>query len=151
MILLADQSFDPSALLVQFEQGAHGAGAIASFLGKVRGRAGTEPVTGLTLENHPVLTQRSVAEIAEGARARWSLIDLLIVHRVGHVLADEPIVLVAAASIHRREAFVAVDFMMDHLKSTAYFWKKEYRSSGTHWIEPRSGDREDLRRWTQQD
>ncbi|MEL6790479.1 MAG: molybdenum cofactor biosynthesis protein MoaE [Pseudomonadota bacterium] len=151
MILVAEKPLPAQRLLATFEDEVAGAGAIASFVGKVRDRADGEGVTGLTLEHHPILTHRSVDVIAEAAQARWSLLGCLIAHRVGHVRAGEAIVLVAGASIHRRDAFAAVDFMMDHLKSKAYFWKKEHRASGTHWIEPRPSDAKDLRRWTQQD
>ena len=62
----------------------------------------------------------------------------------------EPL-LVAAAARHRRDAFEAVDFAMDHLKSAAWFWKRERRGSGEeggwHWIEPRDADHADRARW----
>ncbi len=59
----------------------------------------------------------------------------------------EPIVCVSAAALHRRDAIDAVDFCMDHLKSAAWFWKREKRADGWHWIEPREGDHRDLARW----
>jgi molybdopterin synthase catalytic subunit len=59
----------------------------------------------------------------------------------------EPIVLVSACAKHRRGAIDAVDFAMDHLKSEAWFWKREKRADGWHWIEPRTEDHHDLARW----
>ena len=66
--------------------------------------------------------------------------------------AEDPIVCVSAAALHRRDAIDAVDFCMDHLKSAAWFWKREKRAkedgdSRWHWIEPREQDHSDLARW----
>jgi molybdopterin synthase catalytic subunit len=80
--------------------------------------------------------------------ARWALSGILIIHRVGVMLPGEPIVLVAAAAAHRREAFCAADYTMDHLKSDAWFWKCEKREGSWHWIEPRDADHADLARWS---
>jgi molybdopterin synthase catalytic subunit len=59
----------------------------------------------------------------------------------------EPIVLVSACARHRRDAIQAVDFAMDHLKSDAWFWKREKRAGAWRWIEPRGQDHADLKRW----
>jgi molybdopterin synthase catalytic subunit len=79
-------------------------------------------------------------------RAR-DLVGVLMVHRVGTMRPGEPIVCVSAAAHHRRGAIDAVDFAMDHLKSAAWFWKREKRADGWHWIEPRDADYADLSRW----
>jgi molybdopterin synthase catalytic subunit len=59
----------------------------------------------------------------------------------------DPIVLVAAAARHRRDAFAAADFAMDHLKSESWFWKREKAGGAWRWIEPREQDFEDIARW----
>ena len=85
--------------------------------------------------------------LGEQVLARWPLAGLLILHRSGVMLPGEPIVLVAAAARHRRDAFAAADFAMDHLKSESWFWKREKRGGEWHWIEPRPEDYADLARW----
>ena len=80
--------------------------------------------------------------------ARWALEGLLLHHRTGRMQPGDPIVLVAAAARHRRDAFEAADFAMDHLKSDAWFWKREKRAGEWHWVEPRAEDHHDLARWT---
>ncbi|MEP3759701.1 MAG: molybdenum cofactor biosynthesis protein MoaE, partial [Marinomonas sp.] len=72
---------------------------------------------------------------------------LSMVHRVGKMEPGDPIVCVAAASRHRRDAIAAIDFCMDHLKSAAWFWKRELREEQWHWIEPRAQDYSDKDRW----
>ena len=120
------------------------AGGIASFIGQVRVGDGVEA---LELHHYAPLTEPGMAALAESALARWSLGGLLIIHRTGLMLPGEPIVLVAAAARHRRDAFAAAEFAMDHLKSESWFWKRERRSGEWHWIEPRPEDRDDLARW----
>ena len=143
MIRLAAIAFDPAAELAAIAP--PGAGAIASFTGLVRDEG--DEVTALDLDQHPLLTPRSLEAIEADTRARFDLLDLLIIHRHGRVAAGEPIVLVAAASHHRRAAFDAVNFAMDRLKLDAIFWKKEHRPDGDRWIEARSDDHTAAARW----
>jgi molybdopterin synthase catalytic subunit len=85
--------------------------------------------------------------LADDVMGRWALDGLMIWHRVGEMAPGDPIVLVAAASRHRRDAFAAADFAMDHLKSESWFWKREKRGGQWAWVEPREQDYADLARW----
>jgi molybdopterin synthase catalytic subunit len=145
MIRLTDQAFDPGGLLTGFCQGRGETGAVATFTGLARAEAGQ--AVALELEAYPGFTEAQIGEIAEQARARFGLDDLAIVHRIGRIAPGEPIVFVATAARHRREAFEACDFLMDYLKSRAPFWKKEHGPGGARWIEPRAQDHADLARW----
>lgn len=150
MIRVSEQSFDPGEEFSAFERRAAGAGAVVSFLGKVRGEDGADPVKALYLEHYAGVTEASVAEIADEARRRWKIDTPLIIHRVGRLEPGEPIVLVCASAAHRRDAFDAANFLMDYLKTKALFWKKEIRASGEKWIEPRDEDYRDADRWRQE-
>jgi molybdopterin synthase catalytic subunit len=101
----------------------------------------------LALEHHPSLTEKVIADIGRNAALRFALTDIMIVHRFGAMVPGEAIVFVAAAAVHRRAAFDAVDYVMDRLKTEAPFWKREQRSDGPHWLEARDSDYADRRRW----
>ncbi|PZT89948.1 MAG: molybdopterin converting factor [Citromicrobium sp.] len=120
------------------------AGAIVSFLGKVRPDGA---VRALELSHYEPLTLPGMRDLGGVARSRFDLDGALVWHRVGEMTPGEAIVLVATAARHRRNAFDAADYLMDHLKSAAWFWKRERRDDGWHWIEPRDEDRADLERW----
>ena len=141
--LLAER-FDPAAEIAAFAEAHAAAGGIASFIGQVRAGEGVEA---LELSHYAPLTLPGMAALAERTGARWDLAGLMILHRVGVLAPAEPIVLVAAAARHRRDAFSATDCAMDHLKSDAWFWKRERREGQWHWIEPREQDHADLSRW----
>ena len=145
MIRLTTQPFDPGAELTAFCAGRTESGAVASFVGIARGDAGQ--TTALELEAYPGFTEAEIARFAETATARFSLHGALIVHRHGPITPGEPIVLVATASAHRREAFEACDYLMDYLKSRAPFWKKEHGPDGARWVEPTARDLDDIARW----
>ena len=130
--------------LAAFNAAHRDAGGTASFLGKVRGGDGARA---LELSHYEPLTLQGMEELAARALARFDLTGLLAWHRVGVMTPGEAIVLVAAAAPHRRAAFDAVDCVMDHLKTAAWFWKREKRADGWHWIVPREQDRADLARW----
>jgi molybdopterin synthase catalytic subunit len=145
MIRLTDQEFDPGALLSDFCRGRAETGAVATFTGLARAEQGQTRT--LELEAYPGFTEKAIGEIAQQARARFSLDDFAIVHRVGQIAPGEAIVFVATAAAHRRAAFEACDFLMDYLKSRAPFWKKETGPGGARWIEPRAQDHADIARW----
>lgn len=145
MIRLTDAGFDPGALLTDFTRGRAETGAVATFTGIARAEQGATTV--LELEAYPGFTEAEIGKIADEARGRWALHDLMILHRVGKIGPGEPIVFVATAAEHRRAAFEACDFLMDYLKSKAPFWKKEHGPEGERWIEPTAQDHADRERW----
>ncbi len=122
-----------------------GMGAVVTFTGIVRDVADGLDV--MEIEHYPGMTGRALTKIAEEARARWSLGDVLILHRFGRLRADELIMMVATASRHRADAFQAAEFLMDYLKSRAPFWKKEHGRDGAGWVAARDEDEAALDRW----
>ncbi|MGH6787705.1 MAG: molybdenum cofactor biosynthesis protein MoaE [Novosphingobium sp.] len=136
--------FDPAAELAALIAAYPAAGGVVSFLGQVRAGDGVEA---LELRHFAPLTLPGMQALAATAEARWPLDGLLVLHRHGRFAPGEPIVLVAAAARHRRDAFAAADYAMDHLKSDAWFWKREMRGGEWRWIEPRAEDHADLARW----
>lgn len=146
--MLRFELFDPERELAAFRARQETSGALVSFVGIARGVAknGTA-LLNLHLEHHPRLTAISLDRIADSAKARFVIDDVLVAHRCGDIAPGEPIVLAAAAAPHRRAAFEAVDFLMDRLKSEAMFWKREDRVDGFDWIEPTDADANDLARW----
>lgn len=145
MISLTDQGFDPGPLLSGFCRGRAETGAVASFTGLARAEGGETKI--LELEAYRGFTEAQIGAIAETAKTRFELQDLMIVHRIGQIAPGEPIVFVATAAAHRRAAFEACDYLMDYLKSRAPFWKKEHGPDGARWVEPRAQDHEDIARW----
>lgn len=129
------------------EAGA-GAGAIVSFVGLARPSSSSgHQVNHLVLEAHPSLTQQSLDEIAAAAVAKFAVAAVSVAHRSGAIAAGEPIVFAGAAAAHRQEAFDAVDYLMDRLKTEAVVWKREEGPGGSHWIEPTDADYAARERW----
>jgi molybdopterin synthase catalytic subunit len=132
--------FDPWGELAAWtplaaEAGAGGYGATAVFVGTMRDFNGPDPVREMTLEHYPGMTERYLERIAAEATARWGLLDVLVVHRVGRLLPGDPIVLVAARSAHRAAALDACRYLIEELKHRAPFWKKEAVPGGERWVE----------------
>lgn len=124
---------------------AAGGGAVATFTGVVRGDGG---LVELLLEHHPGMTEPALRATAEEATRRWPLLGLVIVHRHGPLAPGERIVFVGAASAHRAAALAACAFLIDRLKTTAPFWKRErYGDGTTRWVEARDADEAAAARW----
>ena len=122
-------------------------GALVSFVGQVREMNNGDAINTLTLEHYPEMTQRALETIEAEAKIRWDIIDSLIIHRVGTLKPQDQIVLVAVTSAHRGEAFRACEFIMDYLKTSAPFWKKEVTNQGKRWVEAKVSDDEAKARW----
>lgn len=142
------EDFDVGAELAALTAGNKGIGGVCLFVGLVRDMAGERPISAMTLEHYPGMTERELLRIEAEARARWPLQECLIIHRHGRLEPGDRIVLVAAASGHRDAAFEAARFLMDFLKTRAPFWKLEDTGTGIHWVDARDSDDEAARRWT---
>jgi len=138
-ILISDHAFEPWSYLADYQRKRTGqvgqSGATAVFVGTMRDLNEGDEVQGMLLEHFPGMTENYLDKISQEAVQRWNLNDSLIVHRVGELCPGEPIVLVAAWSAHRKEAFEASRWMMEELKSKAPFWKKERLAEGSRWVE----------------
>lgn len=144
LVQLLVHPFDPAEELARFTAAHPEAGGVVSFLGQVRAGGGVEA---LELRHYEPLTLPAMRDLAERVKARWDLDGLLVIHRSGEMAPGDPIVLVAAAARHRRDAFAAADFAMDHLKSESWFWKREKAAGAWRWVEPREEDFQDIARW----
>jgi len=146
-VTIQEADFDVAAELAALQQGREDVGALASFVGCVRGGASEQGVRALTLEHYPGMTERAIEAMIDEANRRFRLLGVRVIHRVGRLAPGARIVLVAVASSHRRDAFEACEFLMDYLKTHAPFWKKETTPTGERWVDARVADDEALARW----
>ncbi len=146
-IKIQENDFDVSAEIAALRKGDPRVGAVVTFLGTVRDMNDGSQVKGMTLENYPGMTEKALQEILDQAKSRWDIFQTLVIHRVGPLLPEDQIVLVAVTSAHRGEAFAACEFIMDYLKTAAPFWKKEDTPEGARWVDARVVDEEALSKW----
>jgi molybdopterin synthase catalytic subunit len=168
-VTVQEADFDAGAEIAALSAGRDDVGAVASFVGLVRadkaagekvmppaqpgavspadGADVTAAVQAMTLEHYPGMTEKALQEIVVQAEARWELLGVRVIHRVGRLLPGDRIVFVAVASSHRGDAFAACEFIMDYLKTRAPFWKKEETSAGGRWVDARESDDVAAGRW----
>jgi molybdopterin synthase catalytic subunit len=148
MIRVQKNDFDTGAEIRALTSGREDIGAVVTFTGTVRRETGEKAIRSLTLEHYPGMTEKELERIEAEAAARWKLDTSLIVHRYGRLEPGDNIVLVITASSHRQAAFDAAQFLMDYLKTSAPFWKKEERAEGPErWVEARAADDDAAGRW----
>ena len=147
-IRIQEKDFDISAEIAALRKGDPRVGAVVTFLGTVRDMNDGSQVKGMTLEHYPGMTEKALQEILDQAKARWDIYQTLVIHRVGPLLPEDQIVLVAVTSAHRGEAFAACEFIMDYLKTAAPFWKKEDTPEGARWVDARVTDDAAMARWS---
>lgn len=131
MIIVQSEPFDPGAALSRFMEAA-GEGAVASFVGVVRGGS----VDRLELDHYPGFTEAELGRIAADVAETHGLTAITVLHRHGPMVPGERIMFAATAAPHRRAALDALDALMDRLKHEAPFWKKESCNGRDRWLEP---------------
>jgi len=147
-IRIQQADFDVAQEIAALSKGHTDIGAVVSFSGICRGSEQGEPIAALTLEHYPGMAEAEIGRHADEALSRWPLQGLTIIHRFGRIAPGENIVLVVTASSHRQAAFEAAEFLMDYLKTSAPFWKREESQKGTSWVEARDHDDDAAARWT---
>ena len=147
-VRVQEADFDPGAEIAAATAGRADVGAVASFVGLVRGEGGGRRIRAMTLEHYPGMTERELERIEAEARGRWPLQAVTIVHRHGRMVPGDRIVLVVTASAHRQAAFDACAFLMDWLKTKAPFWKLEETDDGAaEWVAAKAEDDAAADRW----
>jgi molybdopterin synthase catalytic subunit len=147
MVKIQHEDFDAGAEIARLRLSRPDIGAVAFFIGQVRDVNNGNDIASLTLEHYPGMTEKALEDIVSQAKARWDILDALVIHRVGTLQPTDQIVLVAVAGAHRGEAFSACEFIMDYLKTQAPFWKKERTGDGESWVEARASDDAAKARW----
>jgi molybdopterin synthase catalytic subunit len=147
-ISLQTEDFDVAAESAKLTRGRTDIGAVVSFVGICRGGEGADAIEALTLEHYPGMAEEEIARHVEEASRRWPLLGVTVIHRHGRIPIGANIVLVLTASAHRAAAFEAAAFLMDYLKTSAPFWKREEGGRATGWVEARAEDDAAASRWT---
>lgn len=146
-VRIQHEDFDAGAEIGRLRAGDPRVGAVASFVGVARDRNDGAAVSSLVLEHYPGMTEKAIEAIVNQAKARWSVFEILVIHRIGELKPLEQIVLVVVTSSHRGDAFAACEFVMDYLKTDAVLWKRERVANGERWIEATGDDRRRVARW----
>lgn len=146
-IRVQHDDFDAAAESRLLMAGRRDIGALVSFVGLCRDEAGT--LSALELEHYPGMAETEMQRIGDLAINRFSLLGLTAIHRFGRIEAGEQIVLVIAAAPHRQAAFDGANFVMDFLKTSAPFWKKEHGRDGEtgDWVAAKDADDSARDRW----
>lgn len=141
------QDFDLAAELAALRAGDRSVGAVVTFVGTVRDRNEGLGVVSMELEHYPGMTEKAIETMVDDALFRFDIRAVRVIHRVGTLLPEDQIVLVAVTSAHRGQAFQACEFLIDYLKTQAPFWKKEHTPEGARWVDARVVDDDALKRW----
>jgi molybdopterin synthase catalytic subunit len=150
-ISIQTADFDLAAELAALRTGRAQIGALVSFTGLVRDFSENGTIGNIYLEHYPGMSEKALEKIIIEANERWQLLGVRVIHRVGELHPNDQIVLVATASSHRADAFAACEFIMDYLKTSAPFWKREQTEQGAKWLDTRESDVERAKRWDKQE
>jgi len=135
MIKIQKEDFNSEDEINQIKKLHSNIGAVTSFIGYVRNKNNNNKVQSINLEVYEDMAYKQFEKIIFDANKKWSLIDILIIHRHGQLNVNNKIVLVASFSEHRKDSFESCNFIMDYLKKDAPFWKNEFYYKNNEWLE----------------
>lgn len=143
-VKIQEANFDPGAEISAYEKenlkaGKHG--GYVSFVGTMRDYNDGYDVNTMWLDHYPGMTEKEIEKVCKEAIDRWDILDAYVVHRVGEILPSDAIVLVVVWSAHRRDSFDACRYIINYLKQSAPFWKREKTDEGEQrWVEHNTVD-----------
>jgi molybdopterin synthase catalytic subunit len=143
-VIIQSEDFDPGDEIAHLGEGDASVGAVASFVGLVRG---DDDLGQMTLEHYAGFAEAEISKHVAEAERRWALSAVRVIHRVGALKPGDRIVFVGVASAHREAAFDACHFLIDYLKTRAPFWKEETRGGASSWVEPNPKDAAAAKKW----
>jgi molybdopterin synthase catalytic subunit len=132
MIEITHQPLDPERITAQVRRDTNG--AVVTFLGVTRLYSEGKKVVRLEYEAYEAMARKKLAEICQEVRDQFAIEDVAIAHRIGPVDIGQISLVVAVASPHRKEAFLACHQLVDRLKETVPIWKKEFFEDGSRWV-----------------
>jgi molybdopterin synthase catalytic subunit len=110
------------------------AGGDVLFVGTVRDNDADRGVTALSYTAHPSAAAE-IRRVAEDIVAKYEVIAIAAVHRVGDLAVGDLAVVVGVSCAHRAEAFDACHAMIDELKASVPIWKHQRFTDGSdEWV-----------------
>lgn len=134
LVRIQTEDFSVEEAVEAVKAASKGIGAVVTFLGVGRDFSKGEDISELNFEHYPGMAEKKLAEIRTRALENFNIIEMSIIHRTGHIDPGENIVLIAAASAHRNDAFMASEWAITELKRTTPIWKRETTAGGEVWV-----------------
>lgn len=134
LVSIQAEPFSVEDVVAMVKKASNGIGAVVTFLGIGRDFSKGEDISGLDFEHYPGMAEKKLHDIRERALANFDIIEMAIVHRTGKIDIGEDIVLIAAASAHRNDSFMACEWAITELKRVTPIWKRETTVKGDVWV-----------------
>ena len=132
MIEISHDSLEPERITSMVRKDSNG--AVVTFLGTTRDNFQGKRVVTLEYEAFEEMAIKKMEEIRAELQAEFAIEDVAIAHRIGAVPIGQISLVVAVASPHRKEAFLACHKAVDRLKEIVPIWKKEVFEEGSRWV-----------------
>ncbi|MFQ5427352.1 MAG: molybdenum cofactor biosynthesis protein MoaE [Thermodesulfobacteriota bacterium] len=134
LVTIQEAPFSIDDMQREVKKASKGIGALVSFTGTARDLSKGVNIMGLDFEHYPGMAEKKLTDIRKRALENFNIIEMAIVHRVGHIDIGEDIVLIVAASAHRNDAYMACEWAITELKRTTPIWKSETTAGGDVWV-----------------
>jgi len=115
---------------VKKQPGFEKAGAMATFVGVVRGTSVSGKVHRLELQAYEEKADEVLSQICDDLKKKPGIVDVQIHHLVGEFKVGEDLVYVLVAGAHRQQVFPVLEEAVERYKKEAPIFKKELVANG---------------------
>jgi len=133
MIKITREDFSVDEVLGRLRTGRMG--AVATFVGVVRGESEGMEVEQIEIQVYEEMALRQLEAIRREAMERFRVEEVAVIHRVGGLRVSDNIMMIAVGAAHRAEAFDACRYVLENIKRRVPIWKKEVTPEGDFWVE----------------
>ncbi len=146
-IVLQSQDFCLSEEYGLLRRSSSGAGAVITFVGLVRDLQEDSKLKHLSIQHYSGMTEKLISQTVDESFERWTIKCVTVIHRVGKLMPSDQIVFIGVSALHRADAFLAGQFIMDYIKTRATLWKSVHYKDKSEWVREKVSDKLAANRW----
>lgn len=110
-------------------------GAAVIFEGMVRNHNEGKGVTSLEYQAYASMAEKVGSKIVDDAKKKFNITNAVCIHSTGHLQVGDIAVWVIATSHHRKDSFLACEYIIDQVKRLVPIWKREHYLDGApEWV-----------------
>ena len=118
-ISLVTEPLDSTTTTFAAEEGAE-----VQFLGVVRGSENGQPIRGIDYTAYQPMALKMLNQLADRASEQFGPHDILLLHRLGFVQAEQPSIIIRVRTRHSASAFAICQWYLTEVKKAVPIWKR---------------------------
>ena len=133
MVEITEKPISPETMVnkVKTDQ----SGCVVTYVGLIRESSRGRKVLSVEYSDSEGKAEKRLRDIVNDTKQKWAVNNIAICHRIGKLKVGDINLVIAVASAHREEGFLACQYAIDRFKQKMPTHKKETYQDGSIWLE----------------